>query len=136
MKKILFSLIGVLFLLTGCGSNKLHEITYDELVTKVKENKETFVLYVGSKTCSHCAEFKPKLEEVIDKYKLDVYYIDLANLSTSKYKAVMDKINSEGTPTTVYIVDGKTEDDPRIVGARDKETIIEFFKEIGYIKEG
>ncbi len=133
MKKILISLFGIL-LLTGCTSSGLKEISYDDLVKKIKDNKETFVLYVGSKTCSHCQEFRPRLEKAINKYKLDVYYIDMADLSNAKYNAVMNKIRGEGTPTTVYIVDGKVEDEPRIPGARDYDTIVDFFKEIGYIE--
>ena len=134
MKKILILIIAVCSLtLTGCGKNKnLNNISYDELSQKIK-NKESFVLYVGSSECSHCAEYKPKLEKAINKYKLDVYYINMADLSLAKYNAVLRKVDGRGTPTTVYIKKGKTESSPRIEGDTDYETIIDFFKDLKMI---
>lgn len=134
MKKILVVVALLSLILTGCNTKKnLIEINYDELRTKI-ENKESFVLYVGSSECSHCSDFKPILEKVITENNLDVYYINMANLSKSKYNAVLDKIDGNGTPTTVYLKNGKTKSSPRISGARDYETIIEFFKELNLIK--
>ena len=37
-------------------------------------NKDSFVLYVGSSSCSHCANFKPILEKVIkENYNMNGY---------------------------------------------------------------
>jgi len=135
MKKLLI-LVATFFIIffTGClKSVDLKEISYDELANKISA-KDSFVLYVGSSSCSHCASFRPKLEKVMTKYKLEVYYIDMANLSGSKYNAVMEKVDGAGTPTTVYIEKGKTKTSPRIEGDSTKENIIDFFKEINYIK--
>ena len=128
MKKILIVLIAICTLsITGCGKEKeLISINYDELGEKIK-NKDSFVLYVGSSECSHCAEFKPILEKVVKKYKLKVYYINMANL--------MKKIDGGGTPTTVYLNKGKTESSPRIEGESDYETTLEFFKDLKLVKE-
>ncbi len=136
MKKILIVLIAICTLsITGCGKEKeLISINYDELGEKIK-NKDSFVLYVGSSECSHCAEFKPILEKVVKKYKLEVYYINMANLSLAKYNAVMKKIDGRGTPTTVYLNKGKTESSPRIEGESDYETTLEFFKDLKLVKE-
>ena len=135
MKKVLI-IVAAIFCLTLTGCKKgidLKDISYDELSKKIS-NKESFVLYVGSSSCSHCANFKPILEKVINKYKLDVYYINMANLSTAKYTAVMKKIDGQGTPTTVYIEKGKTKTSPRIEGERDYDATVEFFKDLGLIK--
>ena len=135
MKKVLIVLTAIFCLtLTGCKKSKeLISINYDELAEKIS-NKDSFVLYVGSSSCSHCANFKPTLEKVIDKYKLDVYYINMANLSEAKYNAVMKKIDGQGTPTTVYIEKGKTKTSPRIEGERDYDTTVEFFKDLNLVK--
>ena len=134
MKKILIVLVIFSFMLTGCSENKeLIDISYDELSEKINK-KESFVLYVGSSSCSHCADFKPILEKVIKKYKLNVYYINMANLSKTRYNAVMKKIDGKGTPTTVYLNKGKTQASPRIEGARDYDTIVEFFKDLKLVK--
>jgi len=135
MKKVLIGIVSfICIILTGCTNGKdLLEISYDELATKI-ENKESFVLYVGSSECSHCADYKPILEKVIYEHKLDVYYINLAKLSGSKRQAVLDKIDAEGTPMTVYLEKGKTKSSPRVEGARDYDTILEFFKELNLVK--
>lgn len=135
MKKIITSLVIILILIfTGCINNSdLITISYDELAKKI-ENKDTFVLYVGSRDCSHCKQFKPMLEKVINENKLNVYYIDTALLSASKRNAVLKKVDGEGTPTTAYIKNGKTQISPKIDGARDYETIVEFFRDLELIK--
>jgi predicted bacteriocin transport accessory protein len=135
MKKIVVIVIALFTLMvTGCNkSTDLIEINYDSLAKKI-ENKDSFVLYVGSSTCSHCANFKPILEKVVNENKLEVYYINMANLSESKYNAVMKKIDGQGTPTTVYIEKGKTKTSPRIEGERDYDTTVEFFEDLNLIK--
>lgn len=135
MKKILIIVLSLICItLTGCSSSKdLMEISYDELSDKIK-NEESFVLYVGSSECSHCAEYRPILEKIIYKYKLDVYYINLAKLSDAKRKSVLKKIDAEGTPMTVYIEKGKTKKEPKVEGERDYDTTLEFFKELKLVK--
>ena len=135
MKKVLIIMMVVLSLtLTGCKKSKdLIEISYDELREKI-ENKDSFVLYVGSSECSHCAEYRPILEKVIYKYSLDVYYINLAKLSDSKKQAVLKKAEAEGTPTTVDIEKGTTKTSPRVEGAREYDEIVTFFKDLNMLR--
>lgn len=133
MKKILLVILSVLCL-TGCSSGtKLKNISYNELNEKMK-NKETFVLYIGAANCSHCSEFKPTLEKVVKEYNLDVYYIDMATVSEEEYEAVKNKTNLQGTPTVLVVQNGKSKYTDRIVGTKDEESTVEFFKEIGKIK--
>ena len=54
----------------------LKEIKYNEVINKI-EKKESFVLLFSQTTCTHCMDFKPKLERVANKYKLDIYYLQL-----------------------------------------------------------
>lgn len=135
MRKVLIIMVSfICIILTGCSNGKdLVEISYDELSDKI-EAKDSFVLYVGSSECSHCADYRPTLEKIIYKYKLDVYYINLAKLSASKRQAVLNKIDAEGTPMTVYLEKGKTKNLPRVEGARDYETTLAFFKELNLVK--
>lgn len=46
------------------------------------ENKETFVLYLGGKTCPHCRKFSPILREFNTLYgnKLNYYDIESPDL--------------------------------------------------------
>ena len=141
MRKIkyiaLICFIGIAFIITGCGDKTMHTIDYETLANKFK-NKETFVLYLGSSQCSHCMEFKPTLEKVIADQKLDVYYIDLAKVSENQYREIGVKTGLEGTPTIVYVEKGnvdKIDLKKRIVGTKSEEDTIDYFKEIGVIKD-
>ena len=106
------------------------------------ENKESFILFIGSRTCSHCAEFKITLEEVIENYNVDFKYLDIANLSTEERISFSSSINFEGTPTTVFIEEGvdnscnlfTCDEAKRIEGALSYEKTVEILKNNGYIK--
>ncbi len=148
MKRILLYLT-IFLLLTGCASNKetksYIEIDYKEYQQKL-ENKETFALYIGSATCSHCQDLKPILEKVITNYDLEIYYIDLNKLvvteyidgnkvvDETKYKEVWNTSNLTGTPTIVFVSDGKIKLFPRIVGAVSESVLIDKLKSAGYIR--
>lgn len=134
MKKILVLIVAV-FLLTGCGSTTYDEISYDEL-DKMIEEKQDFILFIGSNTCSACANYKITLNNVIEKYGVDVKYIDMAKLSDTEESKLVSKFPIKGTPTTVFIKDGEEEDSHnRIEGNAKNSKIVEKFKENGYIKE-
>lgn len=142
MKKILILFIGIITLFTvGCGHGSIDEITYNEYKEMV-ENEESFILFIGSHECSHCAEFEITLEKVIDKYSVHFKYIDIANLSNEDYAALKKDITFTGTPTTVFIEDGvdnscnvfTCDKEKRIDGALDYDTVIARLKSKGYIK--
>ena len=134
MRKILV-LIMALFMLTGCGNKTYDEISYDEL-NKMLEEKQDFILFIGSDTCSACNTYKGTLNDVISEYGTDVKYIDLASLSKAEESSIVSKFPITGTPTTVFITNGEEEDTHnRIVGSAKKSKIIKEFKENGYIKD-
>lgn len=122
-------------LLSGCG-NKI--TTYDEInyteYSGMIENKDTFILYIGSSNCSHCADFKPTLEKVIQEYQLDVKYIDISLLSDKEYAVLQNKTKLQGTPTVVFVEDGVVQTSPKVVGALSYSKTVNIFKESGYIK--
>ena len=120
--------------------NMATRITGD-LLENMIENKQTFVLFVGSDTCSHCHHFY----RTINRYVLSghvVFYVDLSNeqeVSESTIYLIARKLSSEVaanrkldilyTPTSVYVKDGVFAD--AIVGAvgmsgnKDYETFCE-----------
>ena len=135
MKK-LFLLIISLFMLTGCSGNTTYdEIDYKEL-NSMLDDKESFILFIGSSTCSACATYEGTLNSVIEDYGTDVKYIDLSKLSSAEESSITSQFPITGTPTTVFIEKGEEEDTHnRIVGSAKKSKIIEKFKENGYIKD-
>lgn len=134
MKKIL-ALFVIAIMLAGCLVNKTyHEISYEELNNMI-ENKESFILFIGSSACSACARYEVTLNDVIEEYGTDVKYIDLSKLSDTNESALISQFPISGTPTTVFIEKGEENSTyNRIEGAAKKSKIIEKFKENGYIK--
>lgn len=108
------------------------DINYEELMNKI-DNSDSFILFIYQLGCTHCESFKPKLNEVIKKYNLKIYAIDLENLDDKQYEKIKNKTFISGTPTTVYFKNGKKED--KITGDKSKEKLINFLKKAEYIKE-
>lgn len=123
--------------LCGCGKTKdsVTEISFEKLNQKI-ENKESFILMIGAKSCSHCDMFKITLSEIIKKYKVTIYYIDVDNLSTEEKSELKNQFPYTGTPTTINIVNGiETNSQSRIDGALDYGIVKKRLIKWGYIKE-
>ena len=87
--------------------------------------------------CSHCAQYKPVLKEVLHEYNLKAYEIDQEKLSKKDLGKLKNIANISGTPTTVFIVDGEEQStNSRIKGAvTSKESIVKRLKAQGYISQ-
>ena len=133
MKKILIFVL-CLVLLCGCSKDYITEISIDDLNKKI-ENKESFILYIGSAKCSHCKDYRPKLNEVVKEYNLTVYYVDISKLDNNQLKNLSKIISYNGTPATAFIEDGEDLGiQTHIDGDVSKKQIISAFENNGYIK--
>lgn len=148
MKKIILMLTSLL-LITGCSNsvlknyeavnknNEKHtttiELTYDEYEAKIK-NKDSFVLLMWQTGCSHCISFEPTLNEIITYYNLEIYSINLANITDEEYSKIENKTFITGTPTTVVFKDGVTQT-KKLIGDKDIKTVLEFLTRYNYLKE-
>lgn len=135
-KKIFFiAIIALAFVLTGCGKRTTYnEVTIDEL-TKMIEKKESFVLVIGSETCSACEAYKPTMEKVITNYNLKINYINIYPLTDEEKAKLITYAYYANTPTTVYFNDGvATDTHNRLLGAVSYETVVASLKKNGYIK--
>lgn len=138
MKKII-TMIGsflMICLLTGCGNNQyIKQLSYSEFKEKVEGN-ESFILEVMSSTCSACEDFKPKLESVVNEYKITVYQLNTHNLSDEEWEEFSNFYSVTSTPTTMFMTEGKEISvATRIDGSVSKSKIISKMKAMGYIKE-
>lgn len=87
-----------------------------ELAHLQREKKDVFVV-VGNRACSSCQEYKPIMEEAIEKTKQTVYYMDTDN---SKNSAFLKENNITVTPTILIVENGEMK---RLEGSRElKET--------------
>lgn len=134
MKKLILFLLPIL-LLCGCGKSTYKEITFDSF-EKMIEDKESFVLFIGAESCSHCMTYKTTINEVVKEYNVDIKYIDVDRLSTKQDSALKKVASYTGTPTTVFIKEGKEESTyNRIVGDRDFEYVVNKLEKNGYIEK-
>lgn len=151
MKKNIFIIIGIVIVALAIAGlvyasttlNKknndvdshLVELNMSELQSKI-DNKETFILVISQTDCSHCAEYKPILKEVLAEYNITAYEIDEKKLTKEENGQLKNIANISGTPTTVFIVDGEEKStQSRLVGSANKTKIINRLKANGYIKE-
>lgn len=135
MKKIIMIMISCL-LLSGCGQKDPYkEVSYDTL-NRMVEEKESFVLVIGSNDCTHCADYKTTMTDVVKRYKVTIHYIDVSKLDSNQVAKLRNKFSFTGTPTTVFVEKGKEKDAQfnRINGAKDYDTIIKRLKKNNYIK--
>lgn len=123
-------------LLSGCN-NKFSgyiDISYDKFEAK-KENKDNFALVIGSSTCSACASYEITMNQFIEDYSVEVFYIDISKLDESQYNNLKTEVSFTGTPTTVFYEYGKlTSYYNRLDGAEDINNVINIFKENGYLE--
>ena len=141
--KYIILLFTFCILLTGCNKNDsyLKDLSFKELNNKLN-NKEEFFFVVTQDGCSHCENFIPILEETLNKNKVIGYNLNMTKLS-DKEKEEFDKVfveilppdESFGTPTTIFIKDGKESSImQRIEGEASEEKIEQKLKNNGYIK--
>ena len=140
-KKVMILVIFCLLILAGAfiadrimGTSYFNEISYDEIMEKF-ENKEDVVLLISQTTCSHCISYKPKLRDVANKHKLNIYYIDVDKLSKEDALEFENKFNYDGTPTTLFIKNGEeTSVATRINGDASIKKIENKLKSNGFIE--
>ena len=135
---ILFIIIIAILLIVNITKEKKGELVslnYKEIKEKAN-NKESFILVISQSTCSHCANYKPKLATIAQKYNINIYYIDYDLENSKNQKDFLEKYNLDGsTPVTIFIKKGKqTKLFDRIEGEVSKEKTISIYKKMGFIK--
>lgn len=114
--------------------SNIKEINYASFYEKINA-KEDFIIILTGKTCSHCRAYKPVLNEVLKKYKLNVYELEVWGL-TDMERLQVDKYfsNFRGVPTTAFIKNGEENVDGRLVGEVADEDIVNALQANGFIK--
>ncbi len=115
-------IIGIFFgVIQKKETDLFNEISLEEYNEKVAGKKD-FILYIHSPTCSHCLDFKPKLNKIIKKKHLTVFGMDV-----SKPENRVDNLVKDGTPVLI-IFKGGVEVNRQIGDMTNKETL-EFLKD-------
>ena len=98
--------------------DRFNKLNMKEIYSKF-ENKETFVLYLGKKTCPHCRKFSPILRE---------FNVESADLDKDA-KVFLSKLKIPGVPAVLYVKEGKVVNGWAGIGITAKGLYDRFFKE-------
>lgn len=60
----------------------------DEYLKLIKG--KNVVVFIGASTCGYCTKFKPEVNNLINKYNVSVYYLELDKFSESDLKKIYD----------------------------------------------
>ena len=132
---IFIALLIALLVISSMNSiGKLSELTYNEIKEK-NNKKEDYILIVSRSDCSHCMEYKPKVEQVAKENKITVYYIDYDSENEKTQEKFLKEFKLDGsTPMTLFIKEGKEVSIlNRLEGDVDKDKIIDRFKKMKFI---
>lgn len=139
-KKVTILVVVCLVVLVGSliadkilSKNYFTEIQYDALIEKI-ENKDDLIVLISQTTCGHCASYKPKLEDMANKHKVEIYYIDVDLLDEDEYNNLIKYINFSSTPVTVFLKNGEEKTAVnRINGDASRDKIERKLKSNGFI---
>ena len=118
------------------NENTSSEFEDSDVVMKVDEDQYSIVFF-GATGCSYCQLYQPVIDEIMELYGLDYYYVNTANISQDKLVDMLEKggvsVKDFGTPTTVIIKNGEAV--ANNIGYMDREATFEFFQKNGLISE-
>ena len=115
-------IIGIFFgVIQKKETDLFNEISIEEYNEKVSDKKD-FILYIHSPTCSHCLDFKPKLNKIIKKKHVTVFGMDM-----SKEENRADNLVKDGTPVLIIFKGG--EEVNRQIGDKTEKETLEFLKD-------
>ena len=111
-----------------------NEIIGNEIKTKnefdkIKKSNNYSIVVVISNVCPYSEIFKPILEDVIQEYNVNIYYL---NIDSNFYNSVDLDTSVYATPTIVIYKNGKVINN--IMGYKEKNDLINILKKNGVIK--
>jgi predicted bacteriocin transport accessory protein len=137
MKKLkyILAIFVIAMLFTGCSSKgSLSSISYSTLKEKLNNN-DTFFFVVVREGCQYCEKFLPTVENVVKEYNLTGYSLNLSSLSSDEKNEFDKEYNVSGTPTTIFITDGKEASIlQRLVGNQSEDKLVQKLKSNNFIK--
>ena len=130
--------IGTILFIVLANNSKVDyvkKITIAELKEKI-DNKDSFILVITQDTCSHCKAYLPTLTKIGREHNITFYDVSRTNLNEEDSTYLKNVANVEGTPTTIFIVDGAEKSTlNRIEGNAQEYKVIDKLKATGYINE-
>ena len=111
------------------------EGSVSEWYQDVTSGKE-IVTIIGSSGCPHCQEYKPVIKKLASKYKFNLYFFEIDNLSEEDYETLFNTYEltdfTDQIPFTFIVKDDKYINGN--TGYANQDKTIEYLKEEGIIK--
>ena len=138
MKRLIILII-LRLLISGCSKGRIVEKKAPEII-EMFENKESFVMYAGTSDCENCKEFRDILGQVLNDYRLTVYYFPADDYEDEDVRKLIYNYlyKLQWTPTVYVVENGK------VVHINENESntlmsisaLTRWLKENGAITEG
>ena len=111
MKKALqlLMLLIICLFISSCNSKqeyKLTEITSQDLLNNIQNNKEFIFAFVNEKNDNY-QEFMDNLNIIVDKCKLNIYYVDYNHMDYASFAYLVDNINLTYDKSSYYVYQNK-----------------------------
>ncbi len=107
--------------------------TYDELIN----SEDKHIIVIGQSTCIYCVESKVVFNKILDKYDIEINYLNLTYLTTEEMELFQESFavfaEGIGTPYLVIVEDNEIIDN--IEGLATEQVYISLFEEMGIINE-
>ena len=118
------------------NSSSLNDIDIDEYLD-LKESSDASIIYIARPTCGYCQQEEPIVKNIVYEYGITVNYLNTDNLDDDGQAKLIksDDYFSEGYGTPLLLVVKDDEIVDILKGLSDKDTIVNFFKENGFINE-
>ena len=113
--------------------NKIDYTQYQDIIN----GDEKQIIVFAQTGCSHCEEARPVLNDIAKEYNITINYLNITDLSTEDQTSMTESLDiladGFGTPLTIVVQNKEVIDS--IEGFESEESMINFFKENGFIKE-
>ncbi len=109
--------------------SNLTVINLDKLESLFK-SEDTKIVFIGSLTCPHCTGIKPKINNLVEELGIDVYYLELSELTDEEQERLysMNDFLSQGTSIPLVMAVKNDEVIDSFVGNIETEEIESFLK--------
>lgn len=110
--------------------SNLTVINLDKLEELFKSD-DTKIVFIGSLTCPHCTSIKPKINNLVKELDIDVYYLELSELTEEDEERLysMNDFLAQGTAIPLVMAIKNNEVIDSFVGNIETEEIESFLKE-------
>ena len=110
------------------GDNYITKINYNEYLEVIKKDEYSIILLTNP-TCSHCNSYKPFVNYIALENNLNVYNVDLTEITYEQYIELHDRYNATKNQ---YNNDSPVIPTPATIIVKNGEEITSILGDIGY----